>query len=151
MLETQEIIRRKGSFRWLLPLLLAGVAVSGVAQARNHRKFSDELYQRTRSTSGQNQMVDVIIQFASTPTSRHFSKVSGLGGRLNRSFNTVRGGHFTLPLRVVERLADDPDVAYISPDRPIHLMSKDKSQQAIGADVAFNNGWTGAGVTVAVI
>src|SRR5215467_788205 len=152
MFDTQEIIcRKKGSFRWLLPLLWMGVTLAGVAQARDHRKFSDELYQKTQSASGQNQMVDVIIQFSSNPTSRHFSKVSGLGGRLNRSFNTVRGGHFTLPVRVVERLANDPDVAYISPDRPIHLMSKDKSLQAIGADIAFNSGWTGTGVTVAVI
>jgi serine protease AprX len=64
---------------------------------------------------------------------------------------SVKGGSFHLPLSVVRALADDPEVAYISTDRPVKTSSTDRYLQAIGADYANSMGWTGRGITVALI
>ena len=47
-------------------------------------------------------------------------------------------------------LANDPDVEYIAPDRKIAGML-DYAEPTINANIAFNSGYTGNGVTVAVI
>ena len=55
-----------------------------------------------------------------------------------------------MPASALARLAADPDVAYISPDRPLQGLL-DQADAAIGASAAATYGLTGAGVGVAVI
>jgi subtilisin family serine protease len=62
----------------------------------------------------------------------------------------VRGGVYNFPLSALSRLANDPDVAYISPNRPV-AGANDFTEATVGADVAQSYGWNGAGIGVAVI
>lgn len=53
--------------------------------------------------------------------------------------------------RDIERLASDPDVAFVAPDQGIQAFALDKGPESVGAYQAFAQGWTGNGVGVAVI
>src|SRR5207244_6794026 len=50
----------------------------------------------------------------------------------------------------LDALADDPDVVYISPDRRLSG-SLDNTAAAVNAKVAWQSGWDGTGIGVAVI
>lgn len=57
---------------------------------------------------------------------------------------------FTLPVAALRALANDPDVAYISPNRSLSGAA-DYAEATVGADVAQRTGLDGSGITVAVI
>ena len=63
--------------------------------------------------------VDVIVQFHGGFTAQHHAKVVQRGGVLAHRLETVNGGAYRLPADQLQFLADDPDVEYISPDRPV--------------------------------
>jgi|HubBroStandDraft_6_1064221.scaffolds.fasta_scaffold472758_3 hypothetical protein len=66
-------------------------------------------------------VVDVIVQFKEVPTQRHHDKVTNLGGRLKTDLSGgIRGAHYSIPAGMLSELAQDVDVAYISPDRELH-------------------------------
>ena len=71
--------------------------------------------------------VDVIVQFTQAPTARHHQKVLSRGGKINRELGLVKSGAYTMPTSALEDLANDPDVAYISPDRPVNGMLTGRS------------------------
>jgi hypothetical protein len=63
----------------------------------------------------------VIIQFTTTPSERHHQKVKALGGTHKADLSrAIKGGAYSIPRRSLEALANDPEVAYITPDRPVH-------------------------------
>ncbi len=142
-----------------LRLLMVGLMLIGIAQAGSEKgqKVSTDLDKKSRQTSvllpsvSQDELVDVIVQFKHKPTMGHFRKVGALGGSLSRQLRSVKGGHFRLPLSAIHALASDPEVAYISPNRKLHVSSADYFRQTVGADIANSSGWTGQGITVAVI
>jgi serine protease AprX len=94
--------------------------------------------------------VDVIIQFTQTPTDAHHQKVRSKGGALKRKLDLIKGAHYSVPTAALDALADDPDIAYISPNRPLKG-SLDHVVSAVNADLAYSNGWDGTGVGIAVI
>ena len=53
-------------------------------------------------------------------------------------------------MNALRALANDPEVAYISPDRSLKG-ANDYFQETVGADVAQSYGWDGTGIGVAVI
>src|ERR1019366_6426637 len=71
-------------------------------------------------------------------------------GRLNRSLDLVNSAAYTLPMGALPDLENDPDVAYVTPDRPV-AATLDYANAAINANIARQYGWNGTGVTVAVI
>src|SRR5258708_5755323 len=155
-----------------LRMLVVGVMLVGIAQAGsgndgkgqfgpgNGRKVSSDLDEKSKHAQGllqslpllsESELVDVIVQFKHKPGRKHFRKVERFGGALSRQLQSVNGGHFRLPLSVVQALASDPDVAYISPNRKVRVTSVDYFRQTVGADIANASGWNGQGITVAVI
>jgi len=94
--------------------------------------------------------VDVIVQFKQAPTARHHQKVLSRGGTLRHELGLVKSGAYTMPASALTDLAADPDVAYISPDRPVQGML-DLTAAAVNASAAWSSGYTGTGVGVAVI
>lgn len=93
----------------------------------------------------------VIIQFTGTPTARHHQMVKAHGGTHRADLGAaIKGGAYSISRRALEALANDPDVAYITPDRPVHGLL-DYANSTVGADVARGYGFTGAGIGVAVI
>src|SRR3989442_1100383 len=99
--------------------------------------------------------VDVIIQFSQAPTDVQHGKVQGKGGALKRKLDVIKGAHYSVPVESLQTLADDPDIAYISPNRPVSHTSTstlDYSPETVNAPVAWQQwGLDGTGVGVAVI
>ncbi len=125
--------------------LLACVSCSLIFAAPGSEKLAPELRpENPRST------VDVIIQYRVVPVSAHHQRVNQLGGRLRHEFQSIRGAHYTVPASSLADLANDPDVIYISPDRAVQGLLN-YTAVAVRADVAHSSGYTGEGVTVAVI
>ena len=100
-------------------------------------------------------MVNVIVQFRHTPTATHHRKVSERGGRHLATLDLINGAVYSVPAGALEDLANDPDVAYIAPDRAVSATSTtlalDYKLQAVNADIAQKYGWNGTGIGVAVI
>src|SRR5437016_8669331 len=120
-----------------------------VAQAFADPKLSLELRHAKSGTR-----VDVIVQFTSDPTERHIGKVTGKGAALKQKLSVVNGAAFTsLPAESLARLAQDPEVAYISPDHPLQGTSDfDYTPESVNAPWAWQQlNLDGTGVGVAVI
>ena len=73
-----------------------------------------------------------------------------MGGKLKHEFGVIKARHYSVPARALAQLAANPDVAYVTPDRPLQGLL-DQADAAIGASAAATYGLTGAGVGVAVI
>src|SRR5207245_8643222 len=81
-------------------------------------------------------------------------KVTGKGAALKEKLSVIRGAAFTsLPAEALAQLAQDPDVAYISPDRPLQGASNlDYTPETVNAPWAWQQlHLDGTGVGVAVI
>jgi len=138
---------RRGFILAVCALFYAGSAFAGTS------KLSQDLEQNNSS-----QLVDVIVQYNQVPTAAYHQKVLGRGGALKRQYNQFKGGAYRLPASELNDLAADPDVAYISPDRPLSGASTasipivlDYHTASINASAAWNQGLSGAGIGVAVI
>src|SRR6266851_428927 len=129
----------------LITLLAAGLSFAD----GNKHKLSNDLDALKGRHDGAT--VDVIIQFNQTPTDAHHQKVQNKGGVLKTNLDFIKGAHYSVPVESLDALADDPDVAYISPDREVSG-SLDYVTSAVGAPIAWNvYGLDGSGVGVAVI
>jgi serine protease AprX len=102
--------------------------------------------------------INVIVQFTKTPTARHHQKVFSKGGTLNRELGLVKAGAYSIPASALGRLAADPEVAYISPERPLFSTSNgsptavlDYHTETVNASAAWAQGLNGTGIGVAVI
>src|SRR5215470_6009749 len=99
-------------------LLAAGLLLlSSVAAFAQHGKIAADFGEFPVHGVG---TVDVIIQFNQTPTDAHHQKVQNKGGVLKTKLDFIKGAHYSVPIGSVDALAEDPDVAYISPDRPLN-------------------------------
>ncbi len=118
-----------------------------------HRKLSTDFEGRDPETP-----VNVIIQYKHTPQQGHIDAVLRRGGRHLRTLGLLNGEVYSVAPKALADLANEPDVAYISPDRTVTGLSNQWSQlapdfklQAVRADMAQLNGFTGAGIGVAII
>src|SRR5579864_3014441 len=127
--------------RLLLPLLI----VLGSLSWGNDRKLSPELKGQHSGNA-----VDVIVQFKGAPTQKQHHRIAAHGGLVKQRLETVNGLLVTMPASRLHVLSNDPDVSYITPDRPV---SKQMNNAAVGvlANYAWNLGLDGTGVAVAVI
>src|SRR5437588_3845776 len=118
--------------RVLLVLLFASVAWG------DDRKLSPELKGRHSGDS-----IDVIVQFKVTPAQKHKDSISLHGGSVKQHLGPVKGFLVSVPASRVAQLSNDPDVVYISPDRP--LTSKlNNAAAGVLANYAWSLGWDGA-------
>ena len=129
----------------LITLLAAGLSLADGKK----NKLSKDLDALKGGHNGAT--VDVIIQFNQAPTAAHHQKVQNKGGVLKTKLDFIKGAHYSVPAEALDALADDPDVAYISPDRDVSG-SLDYVTSAVGAPTAWNiYGLDGSGVGVAII
>ena len=128
--------------RWLLFLILGCCATPTMFGGA---KISPDLPLGRRSD-----VVDVIVQFQAPVTAAYHQKVIDRGGQLKQALEVVRGGLYSMPAGMLEDLAQDPDVNYISPDRTVRGML-DYANPTINANIALQYGFDGTGVGVAVI
>ncbi len=133
---------RKQTLTLLLSLALA---MPGFGAGKDKDKISDDLARRDHES-----MIDVIIQFKESINEKKHKKVKDLGGSFKSELALIGGGVYTVRVSNLAKLARDPDVLYISPDRQLHA-NLDHATPAIGTDIAYNNAWDGRGIGIAVI
>ncbi len=113
-------------------------------------KISRDLEQRA---AGANSMVTVIVQFRQMPGDASLKTMQLGGAAIKSKLHTIRAVMMRVPVSMLANLAKDPNVAYITPDRPVSMTwgSEDYST-AVEADVAAAQfAFDGTGVGVAVI
>ncbi len=93
--------------------------------------------------------VDVIVQYKSFAGARSGDAV-GRVGVIRRQFRSIPAIHVTVPVSMIESLASNPRVAYISPNRTTSSLL-DITTQTVNANRLWSEGWNGTGVGVAVI
>ena len=130
--------------RRLFAFALTTVAMTGIAAASP--KLAPDLDGHRRGTS-----VDVIVQFKTSPGAKSHAAIQSRGGTLHATLPLVRAASYSLPFDALEALAADPNVAYVSPDRPV-AATLDYATRAAQADLAsISYGLDGTGIGVAVI
>jgi len=125
--------------------------LDGDAPASFARKFSSDL----NSHVGQGGLVTVIVQYRSMPNDSSFSGLKGRGATLRSKFQSIRAVTLHVPASMLAELANDPNVAYITPDRSFKMTSNPQVESyvtAVEADVAAAQyALNGTGIGVAVI
>ena len=136
----------------LLALITLLAADLSLADGNKH-KLSKDL--ESLKGRGKGATIDVIVQYKVTPTDAQHLRVQGRGGALKRKLDVIKGAHYSVPVESLQTLADDPDIAYISLNRPVSHTSTstlDYTPETVNAPVAWQQ-WAldGTGVGVAVI
>ena len=138
-------------------VLLLLLATSSAFGAR--KKLSPELDAKSARlgllTGAQppTELMDVIVQTRpGASLSQHRQKWVSLGARNQNSLDVINGSVFRIPASMLPQLEQDPDIAYVSPDRKtIHLSQEDWVLDATQSTGVINAGYTGYGIGVAVI
>src|SRR5208283_2244878 len=100
-------------------------------------------------------MVTVIVQHRQMPSSAHLKDMQGRGAIIQSKFHTIHAVTMHVPASMLAELANDPNVAYITPDRTQKMAANPATEEfasAVQADIAATTyALTGAGIGVAVI
>ena len=72
------------------------------------------------------------------------------GGLLHSKLHMIKGAAFTIPVSALPALEADPEIVSVTMDHPMNVMD-DMTNDATGVNTAWNAGYNGAGVGVAVI
>jgi serine protease AprX len=94
--------------------------------------------------------VQVIVQFDKDPTEAYHQKILSRGGTLKAALHSVKSATYWLPASAVAELANDPSVVHISQDHKI-VAKLDYTASAVNAPAAWQSGWTGTGIGVALL
>src|SRR5271166_4644760 len=148
------------SAAWGKHLSLMLVVVTGMAlapqlnaAAGGHSRIASELSElltKAHQGAAQGQTVKVIVQYRQVPTAWHYAKMQSRGGRLNAKLHMIKSAAFTIPVSALPKLEADPEIASVTIDHPMNV-ADDLTNDATGVGAAWSAGYTGAGVTVAVI
>jgi len=96
-----------------------------------------------------NALVDVIVQFKTPPTKQELKQL-GPYGQMKKIFQGVNAVNLQLSRKLVDQLEKDPNVLYVSPNRT-STGSLDIVDATVFATYAWQYGWDGTGIGVAVI
>ena len=124
----------------LFLLLLASLCASA-----DDAKLAPELRGLTGSGN-----ITVIVQYSTAPTQNLLQGLLNLTGSILDQLPIVNSLVASLPINQLVNLSGQPDVVYVSPDRPLRMMM-DNAAGAVRAQAAWNAKLTGAGIGVAVI
>ncbi len=101
---------------WGRSIIAPCALLLSASMALGQTKFSTDLV--NVRNSGQ---VHVIVQFKKNPTSELHKRVLRFGGSLTRQYRILKSGAYTIPTSILPLLEADPDVAYVTLDRPVHM------------------------------
>ena len=96
----------------------------------------------------------VVVQFDLSRWTDGGELARGILGQTDAVFDLIPAASKSMPLRAIRGLANNPNVAYVSLDRPVAgalAGASDYSHLAVGADIAAGYGLTGVGVGVAIL
>jgi serine protease AprX len=108
------------------------------------------LLTKAKQGSSKSETVRVIVQYHETPTAAHYATMQNRGGRLNAKLHMINSAAFTIPVSALTALESDPEILSVTIDHPMNVMD-DLTNSATGVASAWNAGYTGSGVGVAVI
>lgn len=139
----------------LAVLLATGMALGSPSARQNVRPSNiapelSGLLAKAKQGSADGKTIRVIVQFKHIPSSAQYSTMKCRGARLHARLHMIRGAAFTLPVSALPALESDPEIEWVTIDHPIALMD-DLTNVATGVSAAWNSGFTGAGIGVAVI
>lgn len=142
----------------LMLLLATGTAFGQQANARMQqqgRAFSGPLSPEVgalinRFGTGSNRQVRVIVQYKQAPRSAALARMQSLGGRMSHNLRLVNAMAYSVPVRGLASLVNDPEVAFVSVDHPLKAFD-DYTDSAVSASNFWNAGYDGTGIGVAVI
>jgi serine protease AprX len=126
-----------------------GSSTSGSSTSRVQPELQQFLAKAQQGKAG-NQLVKVIVVYKQDPGPAHFAKMQGLGGKLHAQLHVVKGAAFTIPVSALAALEADPEVVSVSIDHPMTGLD-DTTDIATGIAAAWNAGYNGTGIGVAVI
>src|SRR5215472_9292620 len=89
--------------------------------------------------------VDVIVQYKNIPNDANYRHATRLGAATKAQMHFIRAAAFRVPSSSLTRLAADPEVVYISPDRPLQSFLSNAAP-AINAPYAWSFGYHGSGI-----
>src|SRR5580700_11244732 len=128
--------------------ILDGDALGNVSRS----KFSADLQQRA---GGGNDLVTVIVQYRQMPNSSSLKAMQLQGAAIRYQHHSIHAVTMRVPASMLAQLANDPNVAYVTPDRQQSMTSNPATEEfatAVEADVAAAQyGFDGTGIGVAVI
>jgi len=141
---------RAFSAAWGRVVGLALLVLSAMpSYAGSTAKFSADLQQRA---TGTNSFVTVIVQFRQMPTDSSIKTMQLGGAAIKSKLHTIHAVTMRVPVSMLANLAKDPNVAYITPDRPVSMTwGNEDYSTAVEADVAaaqFAQDGTGVGVAI---
>ena len=93
--------------------------------------------------------IDVIVRYKTGPAEAHYRKVVNAGGVLKHRFDLIHSGHYRVPSAMLKDLANDAEVEFVSPDRPVRGML-DLTGDAVNAAAAANYSLDGSGIGIAI-
>src|ERR1700751_4739297 len=139
----------------MMILLATGMALgqNSSNQSGNHGRIASELsglLSKAHQGTAQGQTVKVIVQYRQVPTATHYATMRGRGAKLQAKLHSIKGAAFTIPVSALAALEADPEVVSVTIDHPMNVMD-DLTNEATGVSTAWNSGFNGAGVGVAVI
>ena len=122
------------------------------AQAAPESEKASEDLLAVSAENGDDVERDVIVQYVTPPQDLDLRRVRRSGGRLTRIQEDGRSAHFRMSARAARELAQDENVAYVSPDREVRASGIiDYSMVTVGAIKAQANGYDGRNIGVALI
>src|SRR5438270_7481589 len=137
----------------LLVLMLAHAA-SAASPPKSAAAVAQGKFAKYLNYKDGNGLVDVIVQYRVTPTTAHYSKMASRGATVKSKLHSIHAAAFRIPASAIPLLEQDPDILYVTPDRPVKLSSVmyEPYESAVTADAAAQQyALDGTGVGIALI
>ncbi|WP_052217350.1 S8 family peptidase, partial [Thermincola ferriacetica] len=132
----------------LVSVFLFSLVPFSTASFAAHEKISADLKGKIKIIS--DSTVPVIVQTKQGLKERHKDFIRKCGGKVKHDLPLIKGFAAELPVSAVEEFAKDEEVTRVSYDSEVHTCL-DTATAAINAPAAWEVGFTGKGITVAVI
>src|SRR5947208_3544648 len=124
--------------------LLSLFLVVGVPSAANAQREKDLNEHNPKQ-------IDVIIQFKhSYKPNEDDEAIREVGAVLKAELGLIKAGLYSIPANRLEHLSKNPNILYISQDRPLASLLNNTAA-AVNANTAWTQGWDGTSISVAVI
>jgi len=96
--------------------------------------------------------VDVIVQYGHAPSNDNAAKSQNHNAVIKKNLDVIKGVVMSIPADQVSALVDeDSDITFVSPDRSLQSTGYTDAFLAVSGDLSKASGWSGQGVTVAVV
>lgn len=133
---------------WALPATAGSRPILNGDTRPTLRKMSADLREHATSKS----LVTVIVQFRQMPDTTALAGMQSRGAAMRNRLHSIRAVTMRVPVSMLAELESNPNVAYVTPDRPVSLTATNEDYTtAVEADVAaaqFAQDGTGVGVAI---